>query len=407
MSFTRDELQALRSKAGVEADASADPAAKRAYFSLFDSADRIDAMFARAAAVSVPPPPPPPPPPVVKSATKLIYAGWFGVAPSWALPTPQFIRDNAAFLDSQPFDGLAVYLRRPDTTDNLTVGVQGAPLVSYDLAMDVLAPIRGLGPAQNLKHNFAVVMGGAPPDFFDPWDAVISDWANLARACKDSGLVGIMFDNEQYFGPWGDFQPGAMKYPVKTLGEYQAQARIRGRQIVNAVELVFPGCAILTLHGPYVSEPKAPPALLYPQWQTGNELLGPFFAGMIEAADLATTKIVDGSEIYNLRTAAQFKAVYDWSKTTLPTVSSFITPTIAAAWPQRVSIGFGIYDIPWGGADMNPAILAPTITNALKQADHYVWFYAEGQTFLLPPSAAGGASQAWVDATRQGRLAAS
>ena len=37
----------------------------------------------------------------------LIYAGWFGNT----IPTPSYVASNQAFLESQPFNGLVVYLR--------------------------------------------------------------------------------------------------------------------------------------------------------------------------------------------------------------------------------------------------------------------------------------------------------
>lgn len=374
MTYTTDDLIRLRDNARTTAEA-------------------MDALINLA-------PAPLPVPSPIRPLAKLILAPWFGNT----IPTPQFIRDNAGYLDSLPFDGIVAYLRRPDTTDNLTIGVQGATPVSYELAMDVLAPLRGLGPAQNLKHNFGLVMGGSPPDFFDDWTSVIADWTNLARALKDSNFAGIMFDNEQYFGPWGDWTGASMKYPAKTLGQYQAQARVRGRQIVNAVKQVFTGIHIITLHGPSVSEPKAPAALLYPNWSSGNELLGPFFAGMMDGADLPDTKIVDGGELYGLRSFDEFMKVRDWNKITLPIVSSFIPDALKAVYSQRVSIGFGImdHDDPASGRPMNLSLIGPTLKNALAVADDYCWLYCEAQTFLLPPSA-GGASQAWVDAVRGAR----
>lgn len=372
MTYTTDDLIRLRDNARTTAEA-------------------MDALINLA-------PAPLPVPSPIRPLAKLILAPWFGNT----IPTPQFIRDNAGYLDSLPFDGIVAYLRRPDTTDNLTIGVQGATPVSYELAMDVLAPLRGLGPAQNLKHNFGLVMGGSPPDFFDDWTGVISDWTNLARALKDSGFVGICLDNESYFSPWGDWRGTEMKYPLKSLAEYQAQARIRGRQIVNEVEKVFPGIVILTLHGPYISEPKAPAGLGYPQWQTANELLGAVFVGMIDGADLPSTVVCDGHEIYTLRTLEQFRAVYDWSKYIFPTVSSFVPPSLKPLYSQRVSIGFGVYDRPFGGADMNPVILESTLRNALAVADKYCWFYSEANTFLLPPGA-GGAPVEWLNAIKAAR----
>src|SRR6185503_12872621 len=160
----------------------------------------------------------------------------------------------------------------------------------------------------------------------------------------------------------------------------------------------------LTLHGPYVSEPGAPPALEFPQWQSGNELLGPYFAGFMEGAGDSAC-VMDGGELYSLRTAAQFDAAYGWCKNSLPSDAvncAFIPSALRTVWPDRVSISYGVYDCPFWGNSMDPTVLRTTIKNALNRADRYVWFYSEAATYLLPP-AAGGAPAAWVDAIRLGR----
>jgi hypothetical protein len=51
---------------------------------------------------------------------------------------------------------------------------------------------------------------------------------------------------------------------------------------------------------------------------------------------------------------------------------------------------------------MLPDILRPTIANALRQTDRFVWLHVDGFSFLRP-SKNGGASDVWVDAVRQGR----
>ena len=49
----------------------------------------------------------------------LICAGWYGST----IPTPSYIAANAAFLESQPFNGLVVYLRNPSMSINATTEV--------------------------------------------------------------------------------------------------------------------------------------------------------------------------------------------------------------------------------------------------------------------------------------------
>ena len=335
----------------------------------------------------------------VAGPAKLIYAGWFGNT----IPTPSFVSANLAFLESQPFDGLVVYLRDPGLTSNITQKTMTNNPVTYESALWVMSPMATLG-FTNLTDNLALIQGSSPPDFFDDWSVPIQNFANVAKAAKDSGLKGICFDNEQYAAPWGDYG-GHLKYAAtKTFANYQAQARLRGKQVMEAMVAQFPDIAVVTLHGPSVSEPAAPTSLGYPQWQSGNELLGPYFAGFMEGAGDSACNM-DGGELYHLRTESQFEAVYNWNKNTLPSDavnSAFIPSALRTVWPSRSSISFGVYDCPWAGAPMNSTVLRSTIANALRRADRYVWFYAEASTYLLSP-AAGGAPASWVDALRLGR----
>ena len=170
---------------------------------------------------------------------------------------------------------------------------------------------------------------------------------------------------------------------------------------MEAMIAQFPEIAVITLHGPYVSEPRVPTPL-FPVWYTANELFGPFFTGMMAGQTGAALKI-DGGELYHLRSADEFTRSYNWRKFTLPSDTfncAFIPAALRPAWPGKCSVGFGVYDRPFGGAAMDPTIARTTIANALRQADRYVWFYTEGATFLKPASA-GGASAVWVDAVRK------
>jgi len=330
------------------------------------------------------------------ASASLVYAGWFGNT----IPTPGFIRDNLTFLETQPFRGLVAYLRDDATGANATSGVMTPNAMSPATLASIVSPLQGL-PFRNLVDNFGLVQESSPPDFFDDWTNPIQNFANLAGVLKDAGLRGICFDNEQYAKAWGNYPAGA-RYPSRTLQEYRDQARLRGAQVMQAMTARFPGIAVITLHGPYISELKAPASLQFPQWQSGNMLLGPFFAGFLEGAGTSGVS-VDGGEIYTLRTDEDFINSYNWRKFTLPSDAvdcPFIPTALRAVWPDRVSISFGIYDRPFSGAPMDASVLRTTLTNSLKHADRYVWFYTEGPTFLRPASA-GGASAAWVDAVRQ------
>jgi hypothetical protein len=318
--------------------------------------------------------------------------------------SPSFIRAHREFLDARPFDGIAVYLRTPDFSLNVSATVLSEKVVSYPEVVAVLAPIKRLAFG-NLTDNFAAVVGGRPPDFMEDWSRPIANFAHLARAAREAGLKGIYIDNESYQAPWADYPRGVL-HEKKPLQEYQDQARLRGRQVMEAMVSQFPDITVLLLHGPYISEPKAPAPLFF-QWQESNELLGPFFAGFVEGAGARAT-VVDGGELYHLRTEAEFRESREWRKSVFPSLEvdcAFLPPPLRAHWEDRISIGFGIIDKPFKNIRMDPEILATTIARALRRTDRYVWLYVEGPTFLSPP-AEGGAPDAWVEAVRRGRAEA-
>ncbi|HVR82959.1 MAG TPA: hypothetical protein VMU54_01525 [Planctomycetota bacterium] len=331
-------------------------------------------------------------------ASFLLLHDWYGESPC---PTPTFLRQNKMLLESLPFDGIAVYMRNPDGSENPTMDLMVNKEVGYSMIARVLTPLKGL-QFTNLTQNFAAVFSGRPPDFFNDWSIIIRNFADLARAAHEVGLKGVYFDNENYFSPWSHY-PLGVEYPTLNLRAYQEQARLRGRQVMEAMVAQFPEIVVISLHGPYISEPKAP-APLFPQWSSTNQLMGPFFCGFMEGAGKRAT-CVDGGRLYHLRSPKDFLESYNWRKSGISqdkVGSDFIPPPLRAAWPFKINIAFGIYDKPFGQVDMDPELLRPTLANALRQSDRYTWLHVERLSFLRP-SKNGGAGEAWLNAVRQAR----
>lgn len=336
--------------------------------------------------------------PDVKSGSFLILHDWHATSPG---PTPTFLRTNKSFLETLPFDGIAVYVRNPDGSINATLDTMTNKPIGYPAIAQTLAPLKGL-QMPNLTQNFAAVLSGRPPDFFSDWSIIIRNFADLAKAAREAGLKGVYFDNENYQDKWGHY-PNDVEHPTLPLRDYQDQARVRGRQVMEAMVAQFPDIVVITLHGPYISERKSP-APLFPQWWSNNQLTGPFFCGFVEGAGKHGT-VVDGGKLFNLRTPKDFLDSYTFRKGGIAADKldcEFIPAALRRVWPTKVNVGFGVYDKPFGDADMLPDILRPTLANALRQSDRYVWLCVERITYLKP-SKNGGVGEAWVDAVRQAR----
>jgi hypothetical protein len=105
----------------------------------------------------------------------------------------------------------------------------GARLDYGDVYGSWLAPLRGR--FQRLTRNLVLAtVHNADP--FDDWTWVIANWTVLARAARDAGLAGILFDNEPYAERLWHW-PDEVDYPY-TLPAYQFQYRLRGRELPPA-----------------------------------------------------------------------------------------------------------------------------------------------------------------------------
>lgn len=332
------------------------------------------------------------PPPI------LVLHDWYGTSP---VASPSYIREHAEYLDTLPFDGIVAYVRTPDLTINVSAAVlDRRPLDPGDVAL-AMAPLRGLSMA-NLTENFAAVVGGNPPDFLDDWSVTARNFAVLAAEARRAGLRGLYIDNETYHAPWTDY-PRGVRDPKVPQVRYEELARERGREVMGAIVREFPDVVVVFLHGPYLSDPRAP-APLFPAWQSANELLGPFFAGFVEGAgDRAT--VVDGGELYHLRGEWEFREAAEWRRRVQPSEeadSRVIPKGLREAWRRRVRVGFGITDRAFRWRAMDPQVLEGAVASALRNSDGVVWLYVEGPSFLKPPEQ-GGASRTWIEAVRRGR----
>ena len=309
---------------------------------------------------------------------------------------PRFIRDRFAHIESQPFDGMTI------STPTGRKLMNGSARTYAQMSLD-FGPLNGL-VFKHVKHNFALVNVRRPADFFDDWSVTIENFRLLARILKVKRIEGIFFDNEEYDG--GVFKyPADCSYPSKSLTEYQDQARLRGRQIMEAMAREYPALVCVALHGPYSSFAGTPDQVRGGQtnWST-EQLRGPFSAGLVEGLGKRST-FVDGGEVYAYRTEDDFQLSYDYRKNTIASAEAncpFIPEPLRPLWPLRVNIAFGVYNHPFAGAPMDPAILRTTLERALKRADRYVWLYTEKMNWNAP----GETTQDWVDAVAGARAAA-
>lgn len=326
----------------------------------------------------------------------LIYAA----GPYQITPDLFGVPSKLTYMDGSPFDGIAFA--------SLTGWrlMESSFTRTYTQMTNELAPMRGM-EVQRLKHNFIVVNTCKPTDFFNDWSATVLKFQNLAKALKWAGIEGIFFDNEVY-AP----QISLFNYPTdcdtgNTLAQYEVQARLRGKQIMQAMVSEYPEITVIFAHGPYVSCVETPAGVRAGQsGYTASELMGAFTVGFMEGMG-SQARIVDGGEFYNYLTQQHYSDSYTWRKNTIATAASdhaLIPDSLRPVWPQLLNISFGSTTIQFPeetGHAATPANLHQSLVNALNRCDRYAWLFPQGTGFDF--LTANGVDASWASAVRQAR----
>jgi hypothetical protein len=131
---------------------------------------------------------------------------------------------------------------------------------------------------------------------------------------------------------------------------------------------------------------------------SNNDLRGYFLMGMFAGAP---GQVIDGGELYQNRTVANFSYWRNYRKNTMPNLSpnTLIPASLKGTWLTNFNGSFGIWDEDRG---MSPSVIETTITNALRQVDEIAWNYSETKDYLTP----GAVGQNWINAIWKARGAA-
>ncbi|BBI32775.1 carbohydrate binding domain-containing protein [Cohnella abietis] len=323
-----------------------------------------------------------------------------GAATTW----PAKVKENINHIESLPFDGITI-------TPTFSSKLMSRQSVSYETMFEELKVLKGL--FKKVNKNYLEVFSNRPSDpadttgksgdLFDDegWAVVESNMKNFARAAKKVGITRILYDNEEYFGRFTSY-PQTSFYKEKSLQEYQDKARDRGRQMMNAIMSEIPNASVLVLHGPYITDPNKPDWFVKNGVGTVN-LMGPFFIGMMQAAEASVNhpKVIDGGELYLLRSQGDFEDAYQYRKYELAdeySNNTFIPEDLRSKYASNSYISFGVYNEHWiNNYPMNPTIMRDTLENALRSADEVVWYYNEpagSGDWMIPNSV----SSVWFDA---------
>lgn len=240
-------------------------------------------------------------------------------------------------------------------------------------------------------------------DWYDDHSAVVANARLAARLARAGRGPGVALDTEQYEGRPFDYRR-QRDAAARSFADYRAQARRRGRELMEALEDGYPGLTVLLTFGhsyAFWYANRFGQALA----DTPYALLPAFVDGLIEGARRAV--IVDGHEhSYWFEEEQRFQGAYQLMREgVLPIVGD------PAAYRRTLSFGFGIWmDYEWRayGWDVSdfsrnyftPEELRRSVRAALVTADEYVWVYGERPRWWSPAGGPLRLPSAYVEALR-------
>ena len=318
----------------------------------------------------------------------------------WDEPDTAFLRQHIGTMEKTPFDGCVFHvvttgsLAKPENFTWLCWGRRRFSEAELRPALDDLKATS----FRRFTHNF-LRFNTAPADldWFDDHSAILDNCRRAARVACEGHCAGILFDDEEYQARLFTFA-SQRDARTRSWGEYAAQARRRGREVMEAFQEEFPGLTILLTFGHSLPRTRSGGGKT-PLAECDYGLLAPFLDGMIDAAR-GESRLVDGFELsYGYNEQAKFAAGYRLMKqSVLPIVAD------PERYARVVSAGFGLwmdYDWTkkgWDTADPSRNYFAPeafesSLRWALERSDQYVWIYTEtprwwsteGKPVRLPP----------------------
>jgi len=301
----------------------------------------------------------------------------------WDEPDTAYLRRHLAEMEQSPFDGCVFGVRHgPDGQGgSFTWSLWGRRRFARQELAAAFEDLRALRPVRFRELFLRVNVTPGDVGWFEDFAPVLSNLRLAAELARAGQARGILLDVEQYQGPVFEFraQPFSLAYG---WDGYAAQARLRGREVMAALQEGYPGLTVFLTFGhslPFVLSDGG----RRPLAETHYGLLAPFLDGLVEAAR-SGTRIIDGYELsYGFREPAQFiearRLVHEG---VLPTVGP------REAYRQRVRLAFGLwldYDWRrhgWSASDpernyFTPAAFETALRAALLESDEYVWVYGE------------------------------
>jgi len=300
-------------------------------------------------------------------------------------PYPAFMRKHIAEMEKTPFDGtvfLVNYTKADGTEGRFSWENWGKTAFKEEQLKPALDDLKAT-KFTCFKHNFLRLNTAAVNhDWFDDFSAIINNArlaASFARQANEAtgAFPGIKFDTEQYNDKLFTYAFQRDK-ATKTWEQYAAQARQRGREVMEAFQEGYPDLTVfmsIGYSGAWYEAQRGKPLS-----EVEYGLLAPFVDGMTEAAK-GKTKLVDGYELgYYLEPETLHFGYRAMAQDLLPIVAD------VPKYRQVTSLGLGLwldknYDT-WNAEDVTknhwtPEKFETLVRKALEISDEYVWIYSD------------------------------
>ena len=324
----------------------------------------------------------------------------------WYYSMPPYLAAHHAEVEQLPFSGFVVvgnvytsYVMSADNHNNN---------VTYQRVWDEVKSLQNLFTKKT--ENFLRINIDFPGDFWDDavWQKTTNNFAAVAKAAKNLGFKGILFDDEPYtsdqhrhslymsnfkfprkgdvqahpenYEPWeikesqenrGDWidysccvngqeltdsEECSYRNPAHTFKEHMDKVASRFKEIMEAMEAEFPAITLLVLHGPATAHAKTNIAGHYIKpnsvYET-NEYKGAMFSGLKQGLHGAA-RLHDMGEFYQYTTWQHFRNAYQWRKYDIASDQynqdlddsyRWVVPTNdRPTWSRDVNIGFMVSD---------------------------------------------------------------
>lgn len=346
--------------------------------------------------------------PALSPDKKLIHFGWDS-------PHTGYIREHIKQMQKVPVDGLTIrplmryedkwifmhwmwcskYPIQYEQVRHIAEDMQATDLGRFTDNFLFVATRSGTAYTHDWRENLTFPRFGW---FDEDFDIILDNLALAARIAKEAGMKGILFDYEQYGGPWHEWaypfnyaQASVNESVTQSFEECQKQVRLRARQMMQAMCREFPDIQILLLPAGYEIAPRR---IGYARERKGEleglassdyGLAAAFIDGLVEGASGSTILHVGNEHAYYWTESKRFR---DYRDGFAEELNISAVPELAA---KRMKPGFGTWldagrrwsqDRPFYSNHFTPDELEHALYFALLYSDTYCFLYPERSVFF-------------------------